>query len=144
MRATHCVFDIDPLALAEGQPVVERALDWATQRLDEKPLLISASAVPERVRYIQERLGRERAGSIVEAALAEVARGLVRRGVRRLVVAGGETSGAVVQAVGISGLRIGPQIDPGVPWTASLDDPLLACNSHQTTPRSRARDRLSQ
>ena len=126
MRATHCAFDVDPLALAEGQPVVKRALDWATQRLDEKPLLISASAVPERVRYIQERLGRERAGSIVEAALAEVAKGLVRRGVRRLVVAGGETSGAVVQALGISGLRIGPQIDPGVPWTASLDDPPLA------------------
>ena len=65
MRATHCVFDVDPLALAEGQPVVERALDWAAQRLDEKPLLISASAPPERVRYIQERLGRDRAGSIV-------------------------------------------------------------------------------
>ena len=58
--------------------------------------------------------------------MAEVAKGLVSRGVRRLVVAGGETSGAVVQALGISGLRIGPQIDPGVPWTASLDDPPLA------------------
>ena len=57
---------------------------------------------------------------------AEVAKGLVRRGVRRLVIAGGETSGAVVQALGISGLRIGPQIDPGVPWTASLNDPPLA------------------
>jgi 3-dehydrotetronate 4-kinase len=126
MSATHCVFDVDPLALAEGQPVVERALDWAAQRLDEKPLLISASAAPERVRYIQERLGRERAGSIVEAALAEIAQGLVERGVRRLVIAGGETSGAIVQALGISGLRIGPQIDPGVPWTASLGDPPLA------------------
>jgi uncharacterized protein YgbK (DUF1537 family) len=126
MRATHWVFDVDPLALAEGHPVVERALDWAAQRLDEKPLLISASAAPERVRYIQERLGRERAGSIVEAALAEIAQGLVERGVRRLVIAGGETSGAIVQALGISGLRIGPQIDPGVPWTASLGDPPLA------------------
>ena len=126
MRTSHCVFDVDALALAEGQPVVRRALDWAAQRLDEKPILISASAGPERVRYIQERLGRERAGSIVEAALAEVAQGLVRRGVRRLVIAGGETSGAIVQALGISGLRIGPQIDPGVPWTASLDDPPLA------------------
>jgi 3-dehydrotetronate 4-kinase len=126
MRATHWVFDVDPLALAEGHPVVERALDWAAQRLDEKPLLISASAAPERVRYIQERLGRERAGSIVEAALAEIAQGLVRRGVRRLVIAGGETSGAIVQALGVSGLRIGPQIDPGVPWTASLGDPPLA------------------
>jgi uncharacterized protein YgbK (DUF1537 family) len=126
MRTNHCVFDVDPLALAEGQPVVERALDWAAQRLEEKPFLITASAAPERVDYIQERLGRDRAGRIVETALAEIAQGLVGRGVRRLVVAGGETSGAVVQALGIRGLRIGPQIDPGVPWTASLDDPPLA------------------
>jgi uncharacterized protein YgbK (DUF1537 family) len=126
MRTNQCVFDVDPLALAEGQPVVERALDWAAQRLEEKPFLITASAAPERVDYIQERLGRDRAGRIVETALAEIAQGLVGRGVRRLVVAGGETSGAVVQALGIRGLRIGPQIDPGVPWTASLDDPPLA------------------
>jgi uncharacterized protein YgbK (DUF1537 family) len=108
------------------QPVVEQALDWAAPLLDGKPLLISASAAPERVHAVQERLGRERAGSIVETALAEIARGLVARGVRRVVVAGGETSGAIVQALGISGLRIGPQIDPGVPWTASLDEPMLA------------------
>jgi uncharacterized protein YgbK (DUF1537 family) len=126
MRAAHSVFDVDPLALAAGQPVVERALDWAGPLLDEKPLLISASAAPERVRAVQERLGRERAGSIVETALAEIARGLVERGVRRVVVAGGETSGAIVQALGITGLRIGPQIDPGVPWTASLGEPTLA------------------
>jgi uncharacterized protein YgbK (DUF1537 family) len=126
MRAHHCVFDVDPLAIAEGQPVVACALDWASRRLDEKPLLISASAAPERVRAVQERLGRERASSIVEAALAEIARGLIERGVRRLIVAGGETSGAIVQALGISGLRIGPQIDPGVPWTTSLGEPPLA------------------
>jgi uncharacterized protein YgbK (DUF1537 family) len=126
MRQAHHVFDVDPLALAAGQPVVEQALDWAAPLLDGKPLLISASAAPERVHAVQERLGRERAGSIVETALAEIARGLVARGVRRVVVAGGETSGAIVQALGISGLRIGPQIDPGVPWTASLDEPMLA------------------
>jgi uncharacterized protein YgbK (DUF1537 family) len=62
----------------------------------------------------------------VEAALAEIARGLVGRGVRRVVIAGGETSGAIVQALGITGLRIGRQIDPGVPWTASLGEPTLA------------------
>ena len=126
MRAAHSVFDVDPLALAAGQPVVERALDWAGPLLDEKPLLISASAAPERVRAVQDRLGRERAGSIIEAALAEIARGLVERGVRRVIVAGGETSGAIVQALGITGLRIGPQIDPGVPWTTSLGEPTLA------------------
>jgi uncharacterized protein YgbK (DUF1537 family) len=75
---------------------------------------------------VQERLGREEAGSLVERALAAIARGLVERGVRRLVVAGGETAGAVVQALGVRGLRIGPQIDPGVPWTTSLGEPPIA------------------
>ncbi|HKI15575.1 MAG TPA: 3-oxo-tetronate kinase [Roseiarcus sp.] len=126
MRRSHNVFDVDPLALAAGEPVVARALDWAEPLISEKPLVVSASADPDRVRAAQDRLGRERAGSLVESALAEIARGLVQRGVCRLVVAGGETSGAVVQALGIAELRIGPQIEPGVPWTASLDEPRLA------------------
>jgi 3-dehydrotetronate 4-kinase len=126
MRRTNPVFDIDPLALAAGEPVVQRALDWAGPLIGEEPLLISASDDPDRVREVQNRLGRERAGGLVEGALAEIARGLVKRGVRRLVVAGGETSGAVVQALGVSELRIGPEIDPGVPWTASLGEPRLA------------------
>jgi len=126
MRQSHPVFEVDPLALAEGQPVAARALDWAAPQLGNEPLLISTSAPPERVRAVQERLGRERAGGLVERALAEIARGLVERGARRLVIAGGETSGAIVQALGITGLRIGRQIDPGVPWTASLGEPTLA------------------
>jgi uncharacterized protein YgbK (DUF1537 family) len=120
MRARRPVFDIDPLALAEGIDTVGAALDFASRELVSGPILISASAPPEEVRRAQEKLGRERAGTLVETALAAIARGLVERGVRRLVVAGGETAGAVVQALGITGLRIGPQIDPGVPWTASL------------------------
>jgi uncharacterized protein YgbK (DUF1537 family) len=126
MRARRPVFDIDPLALAEGADAVGAALDFAARELAGGPILISASAPPEQVRQVQERLGRGRAGALVETALAEIARRLVERGVRRLVVAGGETSGAVVKALGITGLRIGPQIDPGVPWTASLGEkPLL-------------------
>lgn len=58
--------------------------------------------------------------------MARIATGLVAAGVRRLVVAGGETSGAVVQALGVNGIRIGPQIDPGVPWTTTLGGPELA------------------
>jgi uncharacterized protein YgbK (DUF1537 family) len=73
------------------------------------------------VKAVQRELGVERAGALVEQALAEIARGLVAAGVRKLVVAGGETAGAVVGALGIRALRIGPQIDPGVPWTESLD-----------------------
>ncbi len=131
MRARRPVFDIDPLALAEGVDAVGAALDFAARELASGPILISASAPPEQVRQVQDRLGRERAGTLVEDALAAIARGLIERGVRRLVVAGGETSGAVVKALGITGLRIGKQIDPGVPWTASLgtaslgDKPLL-------------------
>jgi uncharacterized protein YgbK (DUF1537 family) len=78
------------------------------------------------VAAVQQALGRERAGALVEELMGRVARGLVERGVRRLVVAGGETAGAVVQALHVAALRIGPQIDPGVPWTASLGDPMLA------------------
>jgi 3-dehydrotetronate 4-kinase len=126
MRARRPVFDIDPLALAAGADAVGAALDFAAKEMAGGPILISASAPPEEVGRVQEKLGRERAGTLVETALAEIARGLVERGVRRLVVAGGETSGAVVKALGITGLRIGPQIDPGVPWTASLGEkPLL-------------------
>ncbi len=126
MRRTQPVFDVDPLALAGGEPVVAKALEWAAPKLGESPLLVSASAAPENVKSVQERLGRERAGSLVESALAQIAQGLVERGARRLVVAGGETSGAIVQALGVTGLRIGRQIDPGVPWTASLGEPALA------------------
>jgi 3-dehydrotetronate 4-kinase len=93
----------------------------------EGPVLVYASAAPEEVRAAQERLGRERAGSLVEEALAAVARGVVEAGARRLVVAGGETSGAVVQALGVKGLAIGPVIDPGVPATVSIGrEPRLA------------------
>jgi uncharacterized protein YgbK (DUF1537 family) len=67
---------------------------------------------------VQAKLGVAQAGELVERTLAAVARGLVGSGVRRLVVAGGETSGAVVQALGVARMAIGPQIDPGVPWTA--------------------------
>jgi uncharacterized protein YgbK (DUF1537 family) len=126
MRRTNPVFDVDPLALAAGEPVIARALEWAEPLIGEEPLLVSASADPDRVRDVQNRLGRERAGDLVEGALARIAKGLVERGVRRLIVAGGETSGAVVQALGVSELRIGPEIDPGVPWTASLGEPRLA------------------
>jgi 3-dehydrotetronate 4-kinase len=126
MRAQRPVFDIDPLHLASGEDLVGAAIDWASGHMGSGPVLVSASAAPDAVRAVQEKLGRERAGALIETALAEIAKRLVARGVRRLVVAGGETSGAVVQALGIKGLRIGKQIDPGVPWTATIGDPAIA------------------
>jgi 3-dehydrotetronate 4-kinase len=119
-------FVLDPIGLADGGDDVERALAFAQKHLGDGPVLISSSAPHEEVAKVQERLGRERAGAAVEDAMAAVAQGLVAIGVRRLVVAGGETAGAVVGALGIKGLRIGPPIDPGVPWTTSLSDPPLA------------------
>ncbi|HEV2674497.1 MAG TPA: 3-oxo-tetronate kinase [Aliidongia sp.] len=122
MRARRPSFQLDPQALAESDEQIAQAFDWAAGRLGAAPILISASAPPDAVRAAQDALGRERAGALVEAALARIARGLVDRGVRRLVVAGGESSGAVVQALGVRALAIGRQIDPGVPWTVASRD----------------------
>lgn len=100
----------DPVALADA------ALAWANERLGTTPLLVYSTAEPARVRALQQRLGTEAAGALIEQALARVAQGLIARGVRQLVVAGGETAGAVAQALALQSMTIGPQIDPGVPW----------------------------
>ena len=110
-------YALDPLQLAQGRDaVVEAALAWARPRLAQGPVLVSSTAAPEAVQAAQRELGVHHAGALVEEALAAIGRGLVALGVRQLVVAGGETSGAVVQALGVRQLRIGGQIDPGVPW----------------------------
>ena len=112
-------YAVDPLALAAGRDVAGEALASLVPHLAGGPVLAYATAEPERVQAVQRELGADRAGTIVEAALARIAQGLVRAGVRQLVVAGGETSGAVVQALGVTQMTIGAQIDPGVPWTAA-------------------------
>jgi uncharacterized protein YgbK (DUF1537 family) len=119
-------FRIDPLALASGEPVIARALAFARQHLDQQPALIYATTTPEQVKQVQAELGVERAGLLIEQALADIAAALLESGVRRFVIAGGETSGAVVKALGVRALRIGAQIDPGVPATASIGSTPLA------------------
>ena len=126
MQTTRPSFRIDPARLAAGEDLAAEALDWARPQLAAGPVLVYATAPPDEVAKTQAELGREAAGELVEGTMAKIARGLVDAGVRRLVVAGGETSGAVVQGLGIDGIRIGPQIDPGVPWTLSVGDPPLA------------------
>lgn len=111
-RMAH--FALDPLAHTSAEAAAQAALDWAADK--PMPVLIAASAPPDKVAEVQARMGRDAAGAFVETAMATIAAGLVARGVRRLVVAGGETSGAVVQRLGVRSLRIGPEIDPGVPW----------------------------
>jgi 3-dehydrotetronate 4-kinase len=107
---------VDPLQLAAGRDGVGEALAWARPHLDHGPVLVHATAEPAAVRAVQQQLGADKAGALVENALSRIAVGLVDAGVGQLIVAGGETSGACVQALGITQLRIGPQIDPGVPW----------------------------
>jgi 3-dehydrotetronate 4-kinase len=109
--------ELDALGTPDAAALTRQALEWASDKLGAAPVVIAASAPPDRVAALQAKLGREAAGALVEDAMAGVAEGLVARGVRRMVVAGGETSGAVVARLGVRFLRIGPEIDPGVPWT---------------------------
>jgi len=111
------VLELDPLATPDAGALAAQAVAWIEGKLGAAPIVIAASAPPERVAALQQRLGRDAAGALVEQALADIAEALVARGVRRLVVAGGETSGAVVTRLGVRRLRIGTEIDPGVPWT---------------------------
>jgi uncharacterized protein YgbK (DUF1537 family) len=127
MRAICPVLALDPFRIAENKAaVIAGALAWARPELEKGPVLIYASAPPDQVAAVQAKLGREHAGALIEDTMAKIAQGLVAAGVRRLVVAGGETSGAVVQGLGVKALRIGPQIDPGVPATLAIGEPRLA------------------
>ncbi|MBC2774714.1 four-carbon acid sugar kinase family protein [Rhizobium sp. AQ_MP] len=110
---------LDPIEIAEGRFMVDEAVSWALAQSAKAPLIYS-SAEPEEVKAAQAALGRERAGSLIEQFLAETALGLEAAGVSRLIVAGGETSGAVVGALSPDALFIGPEIDPGVPWTLTV------------------------
>ena len=117
---------LDPIALAEGHETAGELATWALGKLRDGPCLISATASPAEVRDVQGQLGAERAAVLVEGALAAVAATLRAAGVRRFVIAGGETSGAVCTALGVSRLIIGPQITPGVPWCATIDAETMA------------------
>lgn len=123
---------IDPLAAADPERLAALALASLEKPLSRgDPVMIYSSVEPESVAAIQSRLGTHEAANLVEHTFAILAKRLVERGVRRLVVAGGETSGAVVAALKVRALAIGPQIDPGVPWTRVLGQPevLLALKS---------------
>ncbi len=115
---------IDAAKLAVNDAEIERVLAWAKPLLEQGkgPVLLYSTAAPAAVQANQSQLGAGAAGQLIERAFAKIALGLIDAGVDQLVVAGGETSGAVVQALGIEALRIGPQIAPGVPWTMRIGD----------------------
>ena len=126
MQRTHPSYQLDPLKLAAGEDQVSAALEFAKTKLAQEPVLIYASATAEEVKQAQLALGKERASEVIETAQGKIAQGLVALGVRKFVIAGGETSGAVVSALKVKALQIGPQIDPGVPWTMSMGEVNIA------------------
>jgi hypothetical protein len=112
-------FEIDVMQLdteQAKQAQIEKALQWAQLLVSKQAVLIYSTADPARVQDVQKRWGVEASGVMIEQTLAQLTQGLVRLGVSQLLVAGGETSGSCVQALQVTQLQIGPQIDPGVPW----------------------------
>lgn len=122
IQAGRPALGIDALQIAAGVDVATQALAWAAPLLSQGPVLIYSTADSNAVKSVQAQLGVEEAGAMLERTLATIARGLVELGVRQLVVAGGETAGACVQALHITQMKIGPQIDPGVPWCHAQTD----------------------
>ena len=114
--ATYVVDPPEGEGEAELEKAVSAAVGWAAPRLGQAPVLIAADTRPERIAALQQRLGVLRAGALMETVLAEIAFALVGLGVRKLLVAGGETSGAVASRLGLRRLRVGPLMAPGVPW----------------------------
>jgi len=112
--------EVDPLAVAEGWDVRREVEAWAGSRLADGPVLIYSTGTPEAVRAAQRMLGSERCRLLVERALADAASGLVDAGVRRLVVAGGETAGSVIQKLDLRRFNVGPRIDEGVAWCVPI------------------------
>lgn len=123
-RSGAPALQIDVREIAADASVAQQAANWALGHSTEQPVLIYATALPSEVQAVQRELGTARAGELVEQCLAAIAVRLVAGGVQRLVVAGGETSGAVVRALDVQRLHVGPSIAPGVPWTAVTDRPL--------------------
>ena len=118
-------YRIDPMKIAAPEQAVLDALDWLKAQDPSAIPLIYSSDDPENVGQVQQQLGRDVAGHLSEGVMADIAKALPQIGFSRILVAGGETSGAVIHALGIKTLSIGPEIDPGVPWTLSHSGPDL-------------------
>jgi uncharacterized protein YgbK (DUF1537 family) len=123
LRATTPSLRLDPLALAAGPAALEDAVRWAKEQARGGHLLIYSTAASGDVGEMHARLGRERAAAVVENAFGRIAAALASDGVRNFVVAGGETSGAVAEALGLKMMSLGEEIAPGVPWAHSLAPP---------------------
>jgi 3-dehydrotetronate 4-kinase len=132
IAAGYPALAVDPQRIARGDDVVAQALAWAKPWLAKGPVLIYSTAPTDALKSVQSQLGAEAAGAMVEDTLARIARGLVQAGVRQLIVAGGETSGACVQGLGVAQMQIGVQIDAGVPWCHAHSDAADSAGLHLT------------
>lgn len=127
---THPVLHLDLQAYARGHDVVAEALAWAQARCGAQPVALSTAAAPDAVALLQEQLGVARVAALAEDLLGRIAHGLRAAGVRRFVVAGGETSGAVLAHLGVARLQVGPFAGPSLPLaldTRDAMDPLVLC-----------------
>lgn len=122
----HPSYQLDAVAVPDSQLLAEAALSWYDSQQAGLPPLIYSSLPPEKLRQSQSLLGVAESAQILETAMGLIAQGLVRRGVRRVVVAGGETSGSVVTALEVRGGLIGPEAAPGVPWIYATGDYSIA------------------
>ncbi len=113
--------EIDPVKIAENPDELPRLIDWACDQIGTGSVLLYSSGGPGKVQSVQQRLGHTSAAGLVEKTFGSLAVALAGRGVRTFVVAGGETSAAVLQALGIRALTFGDELDPGVPWALSLE-----------------------
>jgi len=125
-RQSRPCFLVDPVAIAEGRDVVAEALLFARENLADGPIVIHSTASPQEVSRAQKKLGQAQAAEITEDSLSTIAEGLVGLGCRQLIVAGGETSGAVVRRLGITTAQVGKEVSPGVPWLKTETDPGLS------------------
>ncbi len=121
-------FELDAASILAGDAVSEAALKWAHQKFlqGDEPILFYSSTDPDTLAKIQAASSRNTVGDAVENTIGAIAAGLEEMGVGQFIVAGGETSGAVIKALNVKAMEIGPPIDPGVPWTKSLTNKPLA------------------
>ena len=126
MSARYPAIKLDILAAQAGAGALASVTAQAEALLAKGPVLVYTTAAPGEVARVQDKIGTGRANELVEFCLGELARRLVDQGARRIVVAGGETAGAVVRALGVHALATGDEIAPGVPWMVSLREPALA------------------
>jgi len=117
---------IDVVAASKDNHVLDELISWIDAHADAKSILLYTTAEPSELAKIQKSIGKDHAAMVAETVLAELANALVQRGVRRFVIAGGETSGAIVNRLGIQSVRIGSEIAPGVPWVYSMNEPTIA------------------